>query len=259
MDCRLIRPIAVNATLRASLTKAEEWGFIPEHPLRKMRPLKTTSNLKIRFLSEDEEKRLRQALDGRDNKLRIDRTNGNAWREARNRNTKQDLRNVAFADHLKPMVLLSINTGIRRGEMFSLRWEHVDFGLKQITITGTNAKSRRTRHIPLNSEALKTLQDWQAQQRAGERLVFTNHRGKQFTDIKTAWNKLISDACIQDFRWHDLRHHFASKLAMNWVDLNTIRELLGHSSYKMTLRYAHLSAGHRADAVERITSNFSRE
>jgi len=150
------------------------------------------------------------------------------------------------------MVLLSINTGIRRGEVFSLRWEHVNFGLKQITITGTNAKSRKTRHIPLNSEALKTLQDWQSQQQSDEHFVFTNHRGRQFTDIKTAWNKLIRDANIQDFRWHDLRHHFASKLAMNGVDLNTIRELLGHSSYKMTLRYAHLSAGHRAEAVSTL-------
>lgn len=237
------------ATLRASLTKAEEWGFIAEHPLRKMRPLKTASNLKIRFLSLDEEARLRQALDKREDKLRTDRGNGNTWREARNKNTMQDLRGVAFADHLKPMVLLSINTGIRRGEMFSLRWEHVDFDLKQITIKGTNAKSRKTRHIPLNSEALETLRKWQVQQQASERFVFTNHRGKQFKDIKTAWNKLLRDASIPDFRWHDLRHHFASKLAMNGVDLNTIRELLGHSSYKMTLRYAHLSAGHRAEAV----------
>ncbi|MEP6342946.1 MAG: site-specific integrase [Maricaulaceae bacterium] len=243
------------ATLRASLTKAEEWGFIAEHPLRKMRPLKTASNLKIRFLSEDEEKRLRQALDEREDMLRTDRTNGNAWREARSKNTMQDLRDVAFADHLKPMVLLSINTGARRGEVFSLQWKHVNFVLKQVTITGTNAKSRKTRHIPLNSEALKTLQDWQSQQQSNEHFVFTNHRGRQFTDIKTAWSKLLRDANIQDFRWHDLRHHFASKLAMNGVDLNTIRELLGHSNYKMTLRYAHLSAGHRAEAVSLLNAS----
>ena len=79
--------------------------------------------------------------------------------------------------------------------------------------------------------------------------VFTNQKGNKFTDIKTAWNRLLREAKIEDFRWHDLRHHFASQLAIKGVNLNTIRELLGHSSYKMTLRYAHLSSGHKAEAV----------
>lgn len=240
------------ATLRASLTKAEEWGFLAEHPLRKMKPLKTDSNLKIRFLSRHEEAHLRRALDEREAKLKIDRENGNAWRERRNKEALPALNNVMFADHLKPMVLLSLNTGIRRGEMFSLRWSNVDFDLKQISIIGTNAKSRKTRHVPLNREALKTLDQWKRQQSTENTFVFTNRDGGSFSDIKTAWKRLLADANIEDFRWHDLRHHFASKLAMNGVDLNTIRELLGHSSYKMTLRYAHLSAGHRAVAVETL-------
>ena len=145
------------ATLRASLTKAEEWGFLAEHPLRKMKPLKTDSNLKIRFLSNKEETRLRRALDERETRLRIDRENGNAWRKTRNKEPLPALNDVIFADHLKPMVLLSLNTGIRRGEMFSLRWSHVDFDLKQVSILGTNAKSRKTRYIPLNREAFETL------------------------------------------------------------------------------------------------------
>ena len=101
------------ATLRASLTKAEEWGFIAEHPLRKMKPLKTDTNLKVRFLSKKEEERMRNALDIREEKLRRDRTSGNRWRLARSKLTMPDLNLVHFADHLKPMVLLSINTGIR--------------------------------------------------------------------------------------------------------------------------------------------------
>ena len=237
------------ATLRASLTKAEEWGFIAEHPLRKMRLLKTDSNLKIRFLSKLEEERLRLALDERETKLRLDRVNGNRWRQKRNKPIMPDLRYHVFADHLKPMVLLSINTGIRRGELFSLRWKHVNFDLKQITITGTNAKSRKTRHIPLNSEALQTLVDWRSQCADKVGFVFTNHHGERFTDIKTAWKRLLKDASIHDFRWHDIRHHFASKLAIAGVDLNTIRTLLGHASYSTTLRYAHLSEGHKAAAV----------
>ena len=60
----------------------------------------------------------------------------------------------------------------------------------------------------------------------------------------------MADAKIEEFRWHDMRHHFASRLAMGAVDLNTIRELLGHSDYAMTLRYAHLAPEHRREAVE---------
>ena len=220
-----------------------------------MKPIKTDSNLKIRFLSKSEETCLRHALDRREERLRVDRTNGNLWRESRGKRLMLDLNECYFADHLKPMVLLSINTGIRKGELFSLSWKNVDFDLKQITIEGTNAKSRKLRYVPLNSEALQTLINWKAQATCNTEYVFINQFGRRFADIKTAWKRLLQDADIHDFRWHDLRHHFASRLAMAGVDLNTIRELLGHSSYSMTLRYAHLSQGHKAKAVSHLNTS----
>lgn len=95
--------------------------------------------------------------------------------------------------------------------------------------------------------------NWKGQTSLADGYVFVNQKGNKFTDIKTAWKRLLRDANIHDFRWHDIRHHFASRLAMAGVDLNTVRELLGHSSYEMTLRYAHLSAGHKAEAVSLLS------
>lgn len=239
-------------TFKASLNRAVDWGIIDENPIAKVKQQKVDQSPNVRYLTVAEEGALRDALDEREERIRLERKNANLWRKERGYPLFPALDSKPFVDHLKPMVLLSINTGMRRGEVFHLQWTDVNFERKILTVEATNAKSKQTRHIPLNKEALKTLQDWKNMIGDMYDLAFPNEKGKPFNNVKSSWTKLLKDAAIQKFRWHDMRHHFASKLVMAGVDLNTVRELLGHSDYQMTLRYAHLAPEHKAAAVEML-------
>jgi integrase len=255
-----LHPVTVNrdvSALRSALSKALEWGFVPEHPLAAIKPMKMDRKAAVRFLSDTEEGRLLKALDEREETLRAGRESANAWRRKRGRPELPDLRGVPFADHLKPMVILSLHTGLRQGELFNLRWAHVDLDKTNLTVEGTVAKSGSTRHVPLNEEAVETLISWRAQQPKARGLVFPSDGGKPFDNVNKAWHAVLKAAGILDFRWHDMRHHFASRLVMAEVDLNTVRELLGHTDIKMTLRYAHLAPEHKAAAVKKLVRSAS--
>ena len=146
------------------------------------------------------------------------------------------------------MVLVSMNTGLRRGELLGLTWENVDLGRRTVTVEGYGAKSGQTRHVPLNAEALAELRRWKETQEP-EGAVFKGREGAGLTHTKRSWAAVLDAAKIENFRWHDLRHHFASRLVMAGIDLNTVRELLGHGDITMTLRYAHLAPEHKHAAV----------
>lgn len=237
--------------LRGVLSKAVLWKVIVQHPLEPIKPLKVDTNGVIRYLSDDEEQSLRAALIVRDANIKAARDRGNAWRKERNYTELATMTHHAYADHVTPMVLLSLNTGVRRGELFALCWDDVNVKTKTLTIRGTTAKSRQTRHIPLNREALDVLQAWR-QQSPDASLVFPGKTGRAFDNTRKSWAGVLKTASICNFRWHDLRHTFGSKLVMAGVPLNTVRELLGHTTLAMTLRYAHLAPDHKSAAVERL-------
>ncbi len=245
----------INA-LKSCLSKAVEWEVLNAHPLRKLRPIRTDKLSRVRYLTKEEEDALRNALRRRDDWIRNKRRNANGWRRKRHIAELSDLSDQHYADHLWPMVILTLNTGVRRGEALQLKWADVDLSRNIIVIRGGTAKSGKTRYIPLNSEAVQTLRRWRSTTPSSD-WVFPARNGKRMTSIKTSWRTVMIEAEINDFRWHDLRHHFASRLVMAGVDLNTVRELLGHSDLSMTLRYAHLSPEHKAEAVARLceTSN----
>lgn len=238
------------SSIKAALNRAVDWELISANPLAKVKKSKTDDCLKVRFLSDNEEKRLRAAMDAREERRRAERDSANHWRRERGYVQLPSLRTVMFTDHVKPLILLSINTGCRRGELFDLTWSNVDLDRRILTVTGATAKSKRTRHIPLNREATVVLQGWREQAEEADGLVFVNEAGERFDRVNFSWRRLLKDADIAAFRWHDMRHHFASRLVMGGVDLNTVRELLGHSDYAMTLRYAHLAPEHKLKAVE---------
>ncbi|MFE8032031.1 phage integrase [Thiohalocapsa marina] len=238
------------SALKSLLSTAVEWETIEQHPLTKLKPVKVDTKGKVRYLSPEEEAALRAALEAREQRKAEQRDNFNEWRKARKLATLPQ--RSGYADHLQPLVLLALNTGCRRGELFGLEWRDIDLDLRTLTVRGVNAKGGTTRHIPLNAEALAILTQWRKQQ-PGDGLLFPGKEGERLDNINTAWRKLVKDAGLVAFRFHDLRHTFASNLVMAGVDLNTVRELLGHGDIAMTLRYAHLAPGHKAAAVELLT------
>jgi integrase len=237
--------------LRSVLSKAVVWKILETHPLAPVKPLKVDTAGVIRYLTPDEEIRLRDALSQRDAQHKAARARGNAWRRARGYVELPTREDDVYGDHLAPMVLLSLNTGLRRGDLFSLHWTDVSWQTKTLSVRGETVKSGQTQHLPLNAEALQVLMVWR-QQSAGEALVFPGKNGQRRDNVRKAWDGVLTTAGIVDFRWHDLRHTFASKLVMAGVPLNTVRELLGHTTATMTLRYAHLAPDHKASAVERL-------
>ena len=219
------------------------------HPLASMEVLKVADDETVRYLLPDEAARLRQALADRDAKAAADRGHANVWRADRGYELLPEI--VGPCDHITPMVLLSLNTGLRQGEVFSLAWEAVDLRLQTITVLASHSKGNNTRAIPLNAEAMAVLTAIKPERAAG--LVFPSPiTGGRFNNVKKAWAEVAKAAGLPDLRWHDLRHDFASQLVMKGVPLFTVQKLLGHSNSKMTQRYAKLAPSTLADAVAKL-------
>jgi len=233
------------SSLKAALQKAWDWELLDNHPLARLKQLKVDRRPVVRYLTQDEEKRLYAALQARDTLMREARVSANKHREERGYELYPNL--GTYAENLTPLVLLAINTGLRRGELWNLTWRDIDLRRKMLTVRGKGAKSGQTRHIPLNTAALEAIKTHR-----GEVVPMPNVPVFGTAEFRTAFNALLDKAKIQDFRFHDLRHTFASKLVMAGVPLNTVRELMGHSSLEMTLIYAHLAPENLRDAVDLI-------
>ena len=142
---------------------------------------------------------------------------------------------------LKPMIIFAVETGCRRGEMLSLGWKSVDLFRRVVTIFGSKTGEKRS--IPLTQRALGVLRERQRETVSSikEDLVFLHPPGRRVNihTLRFAFEEALKKAEIEGFRWHDLRHTFASRLAQAGVDTYAIQRLMGHKTFTTTQRYAH--------------------
>jgi integrase len=134
---------------------------------------------------------------------------------------------------------------MRKSEILGLKWQDIDFGAKTIAVHRT--KNNEPRVIPVNQTLYDGLH--QLPRRLHTPYVFCHESGERYDELKRSFKSACRTAGITDFRFHDLRHTFASHLAMNGFNLKSLQYLLGHKDIRMTLRYAHLSGEHFHVAV----------
>ena len=158
---------------------------------------------------------------------------------------------VELPQHLRDMAAFSLESGLRAANVSGLRWSAVDLDRRLAWIHPDEAKARKAIPVPLNGEAVSILQKQIGKDRE---LVFT-FKGRQVEQLSTAaWYKALKRAGIENFRWHDLRHTWASWHVQSGTPLHVLQELGGWASYAMVQRYAHLAADHLAPWADRLAS-----
>lgn len=213
---KLVSPATVNrelTLLKHMFTKAIAWEKAAGNPVKKVSLLRE-ANARTRFLTHEEEGRLLGQC----------------------------------GENLRALVLAALHTGFRRGELLSLRWSDIDLENGLITVQAGYAKNGERRAIPI-SRTLRAVLEGSHVERSNTHHVFRNRHGGSYLSPTRGFVRAVERAGIIDFRFHDLRHTFASRLVMGGQDIRTVQELLGHKSITMTLRYSHLSPTHRAKAV----------
>jgi integrase len=221
-----VKPATINREL-AMLSKAfnlavKEWEWAKDNPTSKVSK-ERENNARDRWLTKDEEKRL---LD-----------NSPEW--------------------VKQILIFSLNTGLRLGELSSLEWSRVNILNKAILINITKNGEQRT--VPLNKSALSVLEKKLKVKSLKNDYVFLNRYGGKVNhnSLRNVFHKLLRRAGIDNFRPHDMRHTFATRMAQKGIDIYKISKLLGHKDIKMTQRYAHHCPESLRIGVDVLDSNYN--
>jgi len=222
-----VAPATVNReleVLRHLFHLAERWNkFFGKNPVSRA-GLLPLNNHKERILSLDEEKRLLNACDS----------------------------------YMRNIIITALYTGMRKGEVISLKWENVDLDNGIITIDQTNAKSKKARRIPINSVVRRLLLE-QRLKSAGNDYVFLSSKGSPYLrqdSLNRAFTLALQKADIKGLRFHDLRHTAATRMIESGFSIVAVKEILGHASLDMTMRYAHPNESLRS-ALEGLSSYYS--
>jgi len=218
-----VKPASINReleTLRHVINIAKRWKrYYGENPVS-IAGLMTVDNHRDRILSIEEEERLL----------------------------------ACSALHLQPILLTALNTGMRKGEILTLKWELVDFDNNIFIITALNNKSKKAKRIPINSILRKMFLELKLQNSSKSEYVFLSDQGVPIKDIRTAFNNACRRANIEGLTFHDLRHTAATRMVESGVGIVAISEILGHSSIEITKkRYLHPDNSLR-DAVEKLAN-----
>jgi integrase len=214
-----VSPSTINrelACLKTCFSKAVEWEKTETNPARTVKKFREPHS-RERILTADESRRLI----------------------------------AAASPALRPVLIVALNTGMRRGEILSLRWKDVDFVKGLILIV--DSKSGKSRTVPMNALIFETL----SAMRRAEGYIFDNpETGTHVLGIRTAFLGACRRAGIKGVRFHDLRHTAASRMVESGVDLVTVSKILGHASIQMTMRYAHPTEQNMRQAVGKLGEYF---
>lgn len=253
-------------TLRTAMNYAKEQGLILEHDLYQLPSFKSDTEI-VRYLTVDEEKSLYNAINQRNSSLIQQRRNTIEHRRKRNLPEPNCLKSCYFADHVMPYILLFKETGIRPGTISNAKWSDINFESRYFKIRKEIDKKNKENYIPLNDLALNVLVEWKKHhihedclKLVGDHLntwIFPSPRDPktQLLSIKSAWDTIRKKANIQNFRFYDLRHDFASKVMLNTGNIYLVSHLLNHRQIETTKRYAHLMDKSVIDAVKLLDKN----
>jgi len=154
-------------------------------------------------------------------------------------------------EHLEAMARFALATGLRESNITGLLWEQVDMQRRCAWIYADQAKAKKAIAVPLNKDAIKVIRQEIGKNKTH---VFT-YKGKPVSRANNhAWQKALVRAGIKDFRWHDLRHTWASWHVQNGTPIHVLQELGGWADLSMVLRYAHLSGEHLREYVNNSNS-----
>ena len=163
--------------------------------------------------------------------------------------------------HLADFITLAIHTGCRLGELLGLEWNRVDLNEELFYLEGIHTKPGKRRSVPINQKAKEAILNrfrFRAEHCPDSQWVFAHRNGQRIQSVKKSFKTACDKVGIQDFRIHDLRHTCATWLLQKGASLSVVKEMLGHSTIRMTERYAHVAPDQKREAASLLDGSVSR-